>query len=92
MASNTGGAIHRGSTERILLFGPGLDSSMSVVVAGPADITVSNLQGIKATDNTPGIAFNAAVAGNAALGARTVYLKNANGEMTSFAGGLEVIP
>ena len=92
MAANTGGSIHRGSTMRILLFGPGLSSSMKVTVAGPEDIAVSSLQGIEATDNTPGVAFTAAVAANAALGARTVYLKGANGDITSFTGGLEVIP
>ena len=92
MASNTGGTIHRGSTMRILLFGPGLNSQMQVVVAGPSDITVSNVQSTQATDKTPGLAFFAAVAGNAALGARTIYLKNPNGDVTSFAGGLEVIP
>ena len=91
-AMNTGGSIHRGSTMRILLFGPGLDGNMKVTVAGPPDITISELQSVQATDNTPGIGFTAAVAGNAALGARTVYLKSANGDITSFAGGLEVIP
>lgn len=91
-ASNTGGAIHRGSTMRILLFGPGINSSMTVTIAGPLDINVSNIESVKATDNTPGIAFQAAVAGNAALGARTVYLRSSNGDLTAFAGGLEVIP
>ena len=56
---------------RVLLFGPGLNSAMQVTIAGPHDITVSNMQSITATDNTPGVAFTAAVAGNAALGART---------------------
>jgi hypothetical protein len=91
-ASNTGSAVHRGSTMRVLLFGSGLNGDMMVLVAGPPDITVSNVTGIQATDNTPGIAFNATVASNASLGARTVYLKNSNGDMTSFTGGLEVVP
>jgi hypothetical protein len=91
-ASNTGGSIHRGSTMRVLLFGPGLNDGMKVIIAGPSDITITSVASIQATDNTPGIAFNAAVASNAALGTRTVYLQNPNGDMTSFTGGLEVIP
>jgi hypothetical protein len=92
MAANTGDTIHRGSAMRVLLFGPGLNSAMQVTVAGPKDITITNMQSITATDNTPGVAFTASVAGNAALGARTVYLRNTNGDVTSFTGGLEVIP
>lgn len=92
MALNTGGAIHRGSTMRILLFGPGLNGSMKVTIAGPKDISIGTLQAVQATDNTPGVAFTATAASNAELGARTVYLRAANGDLTSFTGGLEVIP
>ena len=92
MASNTGGSIHRGTTMRIVLFGPGLNRDMKVTVAGPADVTISNIQGIEATDNTPGIAFIASVSRTASLGARTVLLRNPNGDVTSFTGGLEVLP
>ena len=91
MAANTGGSIHRGSTMRILLFGPGLNARMKVTVAGRPDITISNVQAIAATDNTPGIAFVASVASTAELGARTIYLRSENGEETSFTGGLEVV-
>lgn len=91
-ASNTGGTIRRGSTMRVILFGPGLDGQMQVRISGPSDITVSGITSIQASDNTPGIAFMAAAAGNAALGARTVYLQNTSGDVTSFTGGLEVIP
>jgi hypothetical protein len=77
---------------RILLFGPGLNGSMKVTIAGPHDIKIGTLEAVEATDNTPGIAFTAAVSSNAALGARTVFLKSANGDVTSFTGGLEVIP
>jgi hypothetical protein len=91
-ASNTGGIIHRGSTMRVILFGPGLNGEMQVRIGGPSDISVANISGIQATDNTPGIAFMATANGKAALGARTVYLQNTNGDVTSFTGGLEVIP
>lgn len=77
---------------RVILFGPGLDGQMQVRISGPSDITVSGITSIQASDNTPGIAFMAAAAGNAALGARTVYLQNTSGDVTSFTGGLEVIP
>lgn len=92
MAANTGGSIHRGTTMRILLFGPGLNARMKVTVAGHSDITIGSLQAITATDDTPGIAFVAAVSPNAELGARTIYLKSENGDETAFAGGLEVVP
>ncbi len=65
---------------------------MTVVVEGPTDIQVSNVQSIRATDNTPGVSFTAAVSGNAALGARSVVLQASNGDITTFTGGLEVVP
>ena len=91
-ASNTGGEIHRGASNRVVLFGPGLNGQMTVRISGPADITAANIVGIQATDNTPGLAFTATAAGNAALGARTVYLQNSAGDVTAFAGSMEVIP
>ena len=91
-AFNTGDMIHRGQTARVLLFGPGLSGDMQVIIRGPADIAISNLNAITATDNTPGITFTAAVSSNAALGARTVVLQNSKGDVTTFTGGLEVVP
>jgi hypothetical protein len=91
-ASNTGGIIHRGGTMRVILFGPGLNGQMQVRIAGPSDVTVASVSAIQATDNTPGIAFMATASGNAALGARTVFLQNTSGDVTSFTGGLEVVP
>ncbi len=91
-AFNTGATISRGTTQRVVLFGPGLSGSMQVIIRGPSDIQVSNIIGITATDKTPGISFTATVAGNAALGARTVVLQAANGDITTFTGGLEVVP
>ena len=90
-ASTTGGTISQGTTATVLLFGPGLNGNMRVTISGPGDITVTNIQGItSATDNTPGVSFTAAVAGNAALGARTVLLRDSKNDITSFTGGLEV--
>jgi hypothetical protein len=91
-AFNTGATIPRGATQRVLLFGPGLSGSMQVKITGPADITISNIITIKATDGTAGVSFTAAVAGNAALGCRTVVLQASNGDITTFTGGLEVVP
>ncbi|MCU1286518.1 MAG: hypothetical protein JWO13_2868 [Acidobacteriales bacterium] len=91
-ASNSGSTIHRGSTMRVLIFGHGLSGSMTVSISGPGDIAVSNINSITSTDNTPGLSFTAVVASGAALGARTVYLKSANSDITTFTGGLEVIP
>ena len=90
-ASTTGGTISQGTTATVLLFGPGLNGNMRVTISGPGDITVTNIQGItSAKDNTPGVSFTAAVASNAALGARTVLLRDSNDDITSFTGGLEV--
>jgi hypothetical protein len=89
-ASNTGTTISQGTTATVLLFGPGLNGNMQVTISGPGDIAVTNIQSITSTDNTPGISFTAAVASNAALGARTVLLRNSKDDITSFTGGLEV--
>jgi hypothetical protein len=77
---------------RVVLFGAGLNSQMKITVSGPKDITITNITGIQATDDTPGVSFIAAVNSSAALGARTVYLQTTNGDITSFTGGLEVVP
>ena len=74
----------------VLLFGPGLNGNMQVTISGPGDITVTNIQSITATDKTPGVSFTAAVAANAALGARTVLLRDLKDDITSFTGGFEV--
>ncbi len=91
-AANTGAVIHRGQTGRVLLFGPGLSADMVVTIRGPNDITVSDVNTISSTTGTPGLAFVAAVGGNAALGARTVVLQTSKGDVTTFTGGLEVVP
>ncbi|HUS20102.1 MAG TPA: hypothetical protein VMZ25_10670 [Terriglobales bacterium] len=91
-ATNSGGVIHRGSTMKVVLFGRALSGSLRITVGGPQDITISNIRSVTATDGTAGVAFDAAVSGSAALGARTVYLRSANDDITAFTGGLEVIP
>lgn len=93
-AFNTGDVIHRGQTARVLLFGTGLSAAMQVTIRGPADIQVSNIVGIQSTDKppTPGISFTATVSSSAALGARTVVLQTSAGDVTTFTGGLEVVP
>lgn len=91
-ASNTGTTISQGSTATVILFGPGLSGNMTISISGPNDITISNAQTIMSTTNVPGIQFTAAVASNAALGARTVVLQDSNNDITTFSGGLEVVP
>lgn len=76
----------------MILFGPGLSGNMTVTLSGPSDISVSNIQSISSTMNVPGISFSAAVSSSAALGARTVVLQSPNNDITTFAGGLEVVP
>lgn len=92
-ATNTGAQIHRGDSKIVIIFGKGLNGSMQISVNGQSnDFTITNQVGITATDGTPGIQFNVAVSPTAALGARSVVLRAANSDITSFTGGLEVIP
>ena len=89
-ASNTGSAVARGSQAQVLLFGPGLNGQLQVAISGPGDIGISNIQSITSTKGTPGVEFVITIPGSAALGARTVYLTDAAGHVTTFCGGLEV--
>ncbi len=89
-AFNTGGVISRGTTMKVLLFGPGLTADATITIGGPNDIGISNVRAITSTTGMPGIAFDATVPGNAAPGARTVYIKLPNTDISAFAGGLEV--
>jgi hypothetical protein len=89
-AATTGATISQGTTATVLLFGLGLNGNMQVTISGPGDIAVTNIHSITSENNTPGVAFTAAVAGNAALGARTVLLRDSKNDITSFTGGLEV--
>jgi len=91
-AQNTGDAVRRGTTGRVLMFGTGLFGSVTVTISGPSDIQISNIVTRNATDGTPGVSFDVVVDPNAAIGARTVYLRTSTGQLTSFTGGLEVIP
>ena len=89
-ASNTGATVQRGLTQGIILFGPGVSGDLSVTVSGPGDITVSNVRTIKSTNGTSGIAFDAKIPADAAPGARTVFLRSSNNDITAFTGGLEI--
>ncbi|HMC29989.1 MAG TPA: hypothetical protein VKL99_04085 [Candidatus Angelobacter sp.] len=91
-AFNTGATIARGATMTVLIFGAGLSGNQQIGISGPGDITVSNPQSIVSKTGTPGIAFQAAVASSAALGARTVMVTNAHSDIATFTGGLEVTP
>jgi hypothetical protein len=89
-ASNTGVMVPRGSTQGIILFGPGITGDLTVTLSGPGDITVSNPRTIKSTNGTSGIAFDVNIPANAAPGARTVFLRSSNNDITAFTGGLEI--
>jgi hypothetical protein len=91
-AANTGVVVHQASSETIVLFGTGLSGSMSVTLSGPNDIGISNVRTAQAKDGTSGVAFDVVIGSTTAIGARTVYLKAANNDVTAFAGGLEVMP
>jgi hypothetical protein len=89
-ASNTGGVIQRGTQAAVLLFGKGLSASLTISVLGPKDLTISNLQTIKSTTGLSGVQFTVAVNSDATPGARTVVLQDAEGNATTFTGGLEI--
>ncbi len=91
-ADNTGAQIHRGTAMHVLMFGPGLNGNLQVKLSGPQDYSISNQISITSTQNTPGIEFDLAVNGDAALGARTVILTDSSNNVTTFTGGLEVLP
>ncbi len=91
-AFNTGSLIHQGASNKVILFGPGLTADMQITISGPNDIAISNLRAVSSTTGTTGIAFDAAVSGNAGLGARTVFLRTGQNDITAFTGGLEVVP
>ncbi len=91
-AFGTGAQIHQGETATVFLFGSGLSGSMQVKISGPPDIAISNIAGITAKDGTAGVEFTAAVQPGAGLGGRTVLLMNAQNDITTFTGGLEVVP
>ena len=88
-ASNVGGAVARGSTATILIFGPGLTGSETLSLSGPNDISITSQKGVKSTDDTPGIEFQITVGGNAAVGARTLSVKQGS-NAAAFVGGIEV--
>jgi hypothetical protein len=74
------------------MFGPGLSSSMKVSITGPNDITVGTLVGVTAQDGTPGVQFPITLTNGTVLGARTVVMQDSKNDVTTFAGGLEVVP
>ncbi len=93
VAALTGDTVSRAQgSATVTMYGPGLSSTMSVTISGPADITVGSLVGITASDGTPGVQFPITLTGATALGARTVVMQDANGDITTFTGGLEVLP
>ncbi len=92
-AASTGDTVSRGQgTATVTMYGPGLSASMKVTITGPPDITVGALTGITATDGTPGVQFPITLTGSTALGARTVVMQDPNNDITTFTGGLEVVP
>jgi hypothetical protein len=91
-AFSTGGTVNRGGTATIIAFGAGLSSSMQISISGPNDITMGTVTSVTATDGTPGVAFPITVGSSAALGARTLVMQDTNNNITTFTGGLEVLP
>jgi hypothetical protein len=90
----TGDQVQQNSSATVLIFGQGVSKTMQISFSGPSDITVvpGSAIDVTASNKTPGVQFTVNVAANAALGARTVILRATNDDITTFTGGLEVIP
>jgi hypothetical protein len=88
-ASNVGGAVARGSSAAILIFGKGLTGTPTLSISGPADVSITNQQSVKSTDGTPGIEFQITVGSGAAVGARTLSVKQ-DPDASAFVGGIEI--
>ncbi|MGE0406732.1 MAG: hypothetical protein AB7O65_10550 [Candidatus Korobacteraceae bacterium] len=84
---NTGDVIRRGQTRDIALVGNGVNTATEVTILGPPDIQIAGVT----TAGSNGVRFTAVVSSDAALGMRTVLLRNSAG-VTAFTGGLEVLP
>jgi hypothetical protein len=92
-AFSSGDVMHQNSTATVIVFGTGLNTSMKASFSGPGDITVGPLQSVMfQKSNTPGLSFPATIPSNAALGARTLILQDTKNDITTFTGGLEVVP
>jgi hypothetical protein len=91
-AFSSGDVLHRNSTANVIIAGTGLNTSMIASLSGPADIMIGPLQSVNFKGGGTGVSFPATMAPNAALGARTLILQDAKNDITTFAGGLEVVP
>lgn len=92
-ATVTGDTVSRSQgTATMTMYGAGLTASMKVLISGPSDITVGTPVAIQAQDGTPGLQIPITLTSGSALGARTVILRDANNDISTFAGGLEVVP
>jgi hypothetical protein len=92
--TNGSSTVHQGSPIIVALAGTGIAATgTTVTISGPDDITIdtTTVKDITLDGGQKGLTFQAAVASGAALGARTVLLKNAQNDITSFTGGLQVI-
>lgn len=84
--------MHQNSSATVIIAGTGLNTTMKASFSGPADITIGPLQSVTFTNNSKGLSFTATMPANAALGARTLVLQDTNNDISTFAGGLEVVP
>lgn len=90
--TNGSAVVHRGQSAAIGIQGDGLSTSVTVTFSGPNDITIDTTTIQPLSSGKPGLKFLANISPAAALGARTVFLRNAQGDITAYAGGLEVMP
>jgi len=104
-AQVTGDVIHLGTVNNnVFLCGPGLSGNMQVFIGGSSfastvnDLTIAPNSTVDTSctrsDGTTlaGVKFAVNVNASAVPGARTIYLQAPNNDITTFTGGLEVVP
>ncbi len=77
----TGDGMTTGTSPTVLI--------TAVAISGPSDITVGAPTSLTGGG---GIGFRIALASSTATGARTVFLKDAQNDITAYTGGLEILP
>jgi len=96
LGSLAGGQIIVAITGTGLASGSGSSATAlitSATLSGPNDITIGPISVLSDTNsNAVGVGFRITPGSSTAIGARTVFLKNAQGDTTAYSGGLEILP
>jgi hypothetical protein len=87
-ARSAGVGVRQGNQYWLWIIGSGITPSLTLSFSGPADITVGGP--VLATQGCLGAIYPITVSAGAALGARSIILQDANSNLATLAGALEV--